>query len=263
MAKDHCADRIGFYASLALLACLCTVLQHAQAQTTESVRLYEEGNRYYVLGEYEQARDAYEASVRTGYASGMLYYNLGNVYYRQDKIGPAVLNYEKARRLMPDDVRIQHNLQIVRSKIADQFTQVPEPYWQNWWQRIVRAIGINGLYIAGLALYLTAIVLIGYRILTSTRNPWHRRAVAGTLLLGALLLAMSYIASIEITNRREAVVLAEQVAVHQEPGPESLSELSIHEGVLLYVLNERDGWLQVRLPEGTIGWIDATTVAEV
>ena len=46
-------------------------------------------------------------------------FNLGNAYMRSGNLGKARLCYERAKRLSPDDGRIENNLAYVSSKVDD------------------------------------------------------------------------------------------------------------------------------------------------
>ena len=48
--------------------------------------------------------------------SSELYFNLGNAYYKTNSIGLAILNYERAKKLAPDDEDISANLKNCKSE---------------------------------------------------------------------------------------------------------------------------------------------------
>ncbi len=60
------------------------------------------------------ALQACAAPVPAGYSAAGLY-NLANSYARAGKPGMAVLNYERARLLSPNDPDVEANLRFVRS----------------------------------------------------------------------------------------------------------------------------------------------------
>ena len=68
---------------------------------------------------YQEAIFAYEKLVQEGYRSFQLYFNLGNAYYRANKLGKAIYNYERARKLAPTDEDISINLSIAQAKTID------------------------------------------------------------------------------------------------------------------------------------------------
>ena len=238
-------------------------LAPARAQLAEAVRRFDEGNRHYQQGDYRRALAAYQAALDAGYASGALYYNMGNAHYRLDALGQAVRYYEKARRLLPDHPALQHNLEITRGRTLDAFSQLPTPFWRPPWQRLVYLVGPPGFFLAGLVCYVLALALVAYRIRTRTRNPWHRRSLALSLGFSLLLLTTAFAASLEHARDTAAVVVASSASLRHGPADDAPTDLDVHEGLLLDVLGTHDDWLQVRLPNGVTGWLPARAVADV
>ncbi len=245
------------------IALALTTAPDARAQVSEAARAFDAGNQHYADGAYQEALAAYQQALDKGYDGGALYYNMGNAYYRLDELGQAIRHYEKARRFIPDDAQLLHNLEIARSQINAPFSSLPTPFWVTWWKRYVVRAGAMPFFIAGLLFYAAAALLLGHRIWTGTRNPWHRRALSVSLVLGLLLLSTAFGASLDRSLDRQAVVIADQTALRNAPQKEAFSNLDIHEGILLDVLGQQDGWLEVRLPNGVTGWIQADTAADI
>lgn len=235
----------------------------AHAQLAEAVRNFDEGNQLYARGAYQNALDAYERALAGGYEGGALYYNMGNAYYRIDELGQAIRYYEKARRFLPNDPQLLHNLNIARSRINASFSTLPTPFWVSWWKRYVVRTGAMAFFIAGLVFYGIAAALFGHRIWTGTRSPWHRRLLSASAIAGLLLLAVAFAASLDRTLDRQAVLIADQVTLRTAPAPDAATELDVYEGVLLNVLSEQDDWLEVGLPNGVTGWIEASAAADI
>ena len=63
-------------------------------------------NKVYSEGDYHVAINLYEEVINSGLESAELYYNLGNSYYKVNLIPAAILNYEKAKKLKPNDWNI-------------------------------------------------------------------------------------------------------------------------------------------------------------
>lgn len=250
----------------ALLAALLLPIRFAGpalAQPAGAVQHLDEGNQRYAAGDYRGALAAYEAAVATGYASGALYYNMGNAYYRLDELGQAIVQYERARRLLPDDPMIRHNLEMARARTNDRFSLLPEPFWRPAWRRIVHLAGADGLLALGLLAFAATCLLVGLRLWNGPRPPWHRRSLAVAATASVLLIGAGFAASLEAANRHQAVVVADDAALHEAPTPDADTALTLHEGVLVDVLQTRGAWLRVRLPNGTTGWIRAAATADV
>ncbi|MDX1429943.1 MAG: tetratricopeptide repeat protein, partial [Rhodothermales bacterium] len=109
------------------LTTLCLLTISATGKTEEAARLFDEGNSHYRNGDFEAARTFYENARKSGFESAALYHNLGNAYFRLDKLGMAMVSYQRAARLQPGDEAIEHNIRIVQTRSRDRFSQVPKP----------------------------------------------------------------------------------------------------------------------------------------
>ncbi|MGL5111798.1 MAG: tetratricopeptide repeat protein, partial [Flavobacterium sp.] len=88
---------------------------------------FETGNALYKRGQYEQAIQAYESVARVGKKeSAELYFNLGNCYYKLNKVAPAIFNYERALVLSPNDTEIQNNLKFAQKRTIDEIKVLPK-----------------------------------------------------------------------------------------------------------------------------------------
>ena len=85
---------------------------------------FEQANSFYQQELYDSAEVYYRRMVDEGVRNDAVFYNLGNACFRQQKLGQAILSYERARRLSPADPDIAHNLRFARANIID---RVPEP----------------------------------------------------------------------------------------------------------------------------------------
>jgi tetratricopeptide (TPR) repeat protein len=99
---------------------ICTITASAQ----NIYDLVEKGNLHFMSGEYEMAIKEYQAVVDSGYESAELYYNLGNAYYKSNKFTLALVNYERACLLSPDDEEILHNLEMARQLAVDKIEKL-------------------------------------------------------------------------------------------------------------------------------------------
>ena len=103
-----------YYLSITFLAILLfSTVVSAQNQQN---KLFDEANEAYSRGEYDQAIKKYEQITQTaGYAPGVLY-NLANSYALSGQPGKAIVNYQRALRLTPNDSDITGNLQLVKKE---------------------------------------------------------------------------------------------------------------------------------------------------
>ena len=56
----------------------------------------------------------------------ILYYNIGNAYYKLDKLGYSRLYYEKAKLYNLKDKDINHNIDVVERRLVDDINPISE-----------------------------------------------------------------------------------------------------------------------------------------
>ncbi len=234
-----------------------------RADVTEAARHFDQGNEHYLVGNYAGALESYTKALNQGFASAALFYNMGNAYYRLDELGEAIRAYERARRLDHDDPEILHNLTIARNDRIDRFSRLPVPYWQRGWQAAVRVVGSWGFFALGYVFWLAAASLLVYRILSGSRNAWLRRGLAVSLVVGCVGLLAAYGASLNGTVNQDGVVVSREVELRIAPDATAQSELTVHEGAEVDILQQRGEWMLVRLPNGVRGWTESKDVGEI
>ncbi len=226
-----------------------------------AVSYFDEGNRLYREGDYRGALRSYERALEQGYASDALYFNMGNAYFRLDRIGQAIRHYEKARRMGSDRPELTHNLEIARELTIDTFSRLPAPFWTRIWRSIVRATGAGGLFGAGLILYIVGCAALAVRIRKGP-SPWLRRITTVTFLVGIVLVASGLAASAEVGSSPSAVVLAREALILKDPSGAS-ADVVVHEGLVVDVVSSSGQWAEIRLPNGTRGWMQAEDLGEI
>jgi hypothetical protein len=180
-----------------------------------------------------------------GWSSAALY-NLGNAYARAGKPGLAVLNYERARLLAPDDPDVEANLMLLRRSLA-----LPTDSGS----RMSRAVGALGptlaawIGVAGLAL-IAAALLSGR---SPTRPPWVRRTAG---IAGALLIGFTVASGMALWPRlHEAIVIAGAVPVRVSPAPLGDALFTLKEAEAVTTAGEHEGFVLVRTAAGRTGWV--------
>lgn len=238
------------------LAALCGP---AAAQPDSLEQQFEAATAAYEQGQYAEAEETYRALLDSGVTNGALYYNLGNAYVRLDRTGQAIRYYEKARRLRPNDPRVQHNLEQAQRRAGVYPSRLPPRGLQG----IVQGWSPLALFVAGGLLLgsglVGAVVWTRPRRLDALRHPVVWGPVLAGLLLALAGMGTSYLQSLDA----RAVVVADQTSLYAAPGEKRAPDTTLTEGTLVEVRARRPEWTEVRLGDGHTGWVAAPTLGDV
>ncbi|MDE5812105.1 MAG: tetratricopeptide repeat protein, partial [Muribaculaceae bacterium] len=78
--------------------------------------LDEKADQAYSDGDFQQALELYQQAAADNGVSSMLYYNMGNAYYRLDSIAKAIGCYERALRLDPKNDDARANIKFINER---------------------------------------------------------------------------------------------------------------------------------------------------
>ncbi len=220
--------------------------------------LFKTAHQAYLDGDFETAQEIYQHLIDRGVLSADIYYNLGNSYFRQQKIAKAILNYERALKLRPGDQGILFNLQLANTFIRDDI-QHEKPFLLLYGWKLTASLLPPVAWLAiHLALFLCGLFLVA-RFLTSnasrTRVNTFRLAIL-SLSLSLLIMALSFQSHHNIFGKSEAIILADTATIKSGPGKQSNTLGHYHAGTKVRIINHEEGWLEVKSADGHIGWID-------
>lgn len=226
---------------------------------------FEKGNDLYKNGKYEQAIEAYNSVLEANKQSAELYYNLGNCYYKLNKVAPAIYNYEKALVLSPNDIEILNNLKFAQKRTVDEIKEIPTVGFEKLLRDFTATFQYNTwawISVAFSVLFL--VFFLGYYFSEITLN---KRIFFGGLFLMLALLLISISAAVfeksHYKNERPAIVFSEITDVKSEPQNAAPSVIMLHEGTKVFVEETVDNWKKIQLTDGTEGWIDSNAIKEV
>jgi hypothetical protein len=181
-------------------------------------------------------------------------YNLANSFARAGKPGLAVLNYERAALLAPDDADINANLEYVRAS-----AHVPtEP--RNRFVRIAEAA--NPTLVAWIGVL--GITLVGVGMLAKRMPPRFQWVRAVGVLLGVALIALTVShATLLWPRMHEAVVLVNQTPARVSPVPMGDTAFVLPEAETVTMTAEHEDFVLIRTRGGLSGWVARANIGAV
>ncbi len=226
---------------------------------------FEKGNNLYKNGKYEEAVQAYQSVLQSKMHSAELYYNLGNCYYKLNKTGPAIFNYEKALILSPNNKEVLNNLDFAKKKTVDEIKVVPKVGFAKLLRDFTANFDFNiwawiSVTFSGLFL----VFFLGYYFSEITLN---KRIFFGGMFLMLVFMLISLSSALferrYFETERPAIVFAESTYLKSEPQMAASSVLLLHEGTKVYVEETVDNWKKIQLTDGTEGWIESDAIKEI
>ena len=225
--------------------------------------MFYRANEQMQAGDFARAAAGYEAIVRQGVESGALYYNLGNAYVKQGKWGKALVNYERARRLIPADSDLKANREFVRNALPGQIPETRQNALAAFVRRAFSFGTLEGATFAALLMYwLLAGVLI-VRIVTGWRGAGVTAAV---IALTSGLLLMSIAGGVKYYDERvlnTAIVTAVQTDGRFGPANDATVYFRLYEGTPVRVIQRTGEWVRIKTPDAKFGWISRDAVEPV
>ncbi len=233
------------------------------AQNVDS--LFVQANELYRQENYTEALKAYEEIEAMDQESWALYYNIGNIHYKMNRVAPAIFYYEKALKLRPDQPDIRFNLEFANQMVLDNI----EPLPRNLGQRFMDAVILKLTYetwakiAVGLA-FLFALLFLMYHFSYSTgKKRFYFITSIITVILVTTSVFFAFRNQLYVKNNREAIIFATEAEVMNAPTTASEAYFELHEGTKVTVLESLDNWKKIRIADGKIGWIEEKDLKEI
>ncbi|MBI4849786.1 MAG: tetratricopeptide repeat protein [Nitrospirae bacterium] len=214
--------------------------------------IFNKGNQLYESGKYDEAIKEYSRLLAQGFESGNLYFNLGNSYFKKGETGRAVLNYERAKRLMPDDSDLRSNYNYAVSK-TDNTGQQSSASLAEKISGIFSGLTINGLTIFASAVYVL-ILAIFIAVIFFPAVKRYSLIMLGVLSVIFLLSAFSLYSRVTVLDS-EAIVISKNAEAKFEPMDNATTHFTLYEGMKILVLESKHDWNKVERFDGKTGWI--------
>jgi len=246
---------------IALIFIFCS----AFAKADEPGIVFDSANSAYAAGRYEQAIQLYEQVLAGDRESATLYFNLGNAYFKTDQLSKAILNYERAKKLDPDDEDIDMNLKIANQKTEDKIEAAPELFLSQWENSITGLL--NEREWSLLLICLSSVALAFYLLyVLSSGKGWKQLGFytgTGLMLLAVLTFFMARSKYESSLNSNSAIITSPTVTVTGSPSEKGTRLFLLHEGTKVQINQEEGEWTEIRIANGNVGWIKAESAEKI
>jgi tetratricopeptide (TPR) repeat protein len=228
----------------------------------EALETFKKANMLYQNGYYSKAAVNYEKIINNGFENTELYYNLGNTYFRMNKIPNSIINYERALRLSPDDDDVIVNLNVANLRIVDKIEPVPKFFLVQWYDGI-RNLFTSANWAVILIVFLW-FVFISLAVFVFLESPFIKKFIFGTLIISVFISVMSLIFAVQQSSiensRNSAIVFGPTVYVKSSPDEDGKDLFILHEGTKVNIVDAVGKWRKIKLANGNVGWVPGESV---
>ncbi len=244
------------------LIILLSVISVGIKANESSDSLLTRANEYYIEGNFNKAAELYQTLVDSGYHNAELYYNLGNAYFKLNRIAYAILNYERAHRLKPNNEDIEYNLEYARTFTVDRIETLPVFFLTKWYRSVRGMLSSNGW--AWISLFWLAATIAIALIFWFSLSPYTKRI---SFLLGIITLTIFVFSSLfgaqekqRVSIRNEAIIFQPVVTVKSSPGEAGKELFILHSGTKVIITKAVGQWVEIRIADGNKGWIQSESI---
>jgi hypothetical protein len=182
-------------------------------------------------------------------------FNEANAAQRAGRLGPAILDYERARLLAPHDAAIAQNLSAARQKAGVAAAAIPA------WQRPAHWLSFNAMTaLASISLLLFCLLFFGTRLIPATLRSLTM-GIASALGMVAVFTASSL--ALRWPELDRAVIIGAQPAARIAPATDSAVLFELKPGEIVSAENTYGNFVRIRTANGSIGWVAAAEVEKI
>jgi tetratricopeptide (TPR) repeat protein len=254
--------KLYFKIIIVLLVSFNSLILHAQDNNTQ---LWEKANAFYTTEDYQQAVNLYEQILSSGQESAKLYFNLGNAYYKVGDMNKALLNFERAKVLAPNDENIDFNIRMANQFVVTSIEPLPLPFFLRWRTSVINMYSSDMWSFISIAAFVLFLILIGLFIFS--RIVTIRRI---SFLLGIFVLILSGFTysfaskqKKKMEDRKHAIVFCPRVTVKSSPSQTGTDLFLIYEGLKVEITDSIGTWKGIKLVDGNEGWLPDSCIVKI
>ena len=211
--------------------------------------MFYKANAMYERSEYNKSILLYKKIIDKGWVSGPIFYNLGNCYFKEGRLGRAILNYEKARRFIPRDSDLESNYKYAKSLIKGGVGREKK----NFADKLFADFTIDELAVLLSALYIAILLVVIMSLYIRLIKRY--RVFLISIFVVVFITAFAAMHNKVSSLGKEAVVIKENTDVRFEPFNHATVFFTLYEGTKIKVLSSDGDWCKIKRWDNKAGWV--------
>ncbi|MBU1045076.1 MAG: tetratricopeptide repeat protein [Candidatus Omnitrophica bacterium] len=248
-----------------LLGCagiLSSFVYSAGAQSdSQAQALFYKANESFQQGNYEQSEKIYQEILAAGLHSGSIYYNLGNAFFKQGQLGRAIVNYERAQRLLPQDSDVQANLQYALSLCNNSVVPLKQFWLISILKSIARHLPLDSWTMLLSGVYFLVLLFLAWFMLSKI-IVLKKIAISLSCLL-VLVSCLWLVKFQQIRLDKKAIIIVSEIDSRFAPAEDAVVHFKAYEGASIDIIDQNNAWVRIKTPDGKIGWVPESAIEKL
>jgi tetratricopeptide (TPR) repeat protein len=211
-------------------------------------------------GDVKIAIALYENILSEGYKSAEIYNNLGVAYFKYERVGLSILNFERGLLIEPGNMPLKKNIAYVRSQLNDTSLSPGNLKPHSFISRLYFKLRPDQLAILALLF-----LWIGISSLIMNLKYKKKYLLYGAVFSVMLAISCHLLAHLQTQNKTFSSngVIMGNIKLRLAPSVLAKEVLVLHEGNIIEICDSFDGWKKVTYSENINGWIPDTTIVSI
>jgi len=228
----------------------------------ENSRLFLSANNNLIKGNYGPALKDYQKIERNGYKAAGLYTNMGDLFFKTNRRGMALLYFEKGIRLSPLDTQLVYNRNKVLAKFDKSITANNSGFDSENalifnLVEIFSKVAIAALLFSGLL-----VIVVSFSIKMSSGliivKICKILAFASLILITVIWLSFK-----GYQSKQQAVIVKPTAPVYLGPATFAKVDLYFSEGYMVEIINTYKDWYEIKDYHHRSGWVKSNDLIKI
>lgn len=232
----------------------------APIQADELTRAFLDGAKNYDAENYDAAIAEFSKIIAAGIKNGKMFYNIGNAYLKSGDLGNAMLWYERALKLRPNDPDLKFNHQYALTLVKDAKEDNHRPILKVlfFWQHFLSAATVQWTALTLNLLFWLTLALQALRRKRTLQLPRY------VVLVLAVVFTLTVFYNHYTSNYvKHAVILADKISVRSGLTQDSTELFVLHAGSKVKIDKDNKEFYRIYFSDGKIGWLGKSEVGVI
>lgn len=245
-----------------IIVLFLNILSVSAVEKAEATMMWQQANEAYTKGNYVEALAIYNRLEKEVGISASLYYNIGNCYFKENRLGKAIIYFNRAQRLDPSNEDISHNLAVANALTSSKINEVPKFFLYSWLEKAANIMSSDSWAQVSI-IFLAVLLSMLIAFLLSRKS--NRRKITFSIGIAALVItllagmASTYQRNVQLSDE-QGVIMNNAVAVKSSPDDSGKDIFVLNEGVKVEIKEQVGKWSKITIASGDTGWVITSNI---